>query len=128
MVLLVVNNVKKNKYFFFEKCVALVPCTWWILGSAPVHHAQTALGFLREQGVEFWSPQNVPPNSQDFSLCDYDIWSYIEGKVCKTSSSSLALLRCHIRAVRSTTPADKILQLFSPFKSYFQKPFEAKGP
>ena len=85
-------------------------------------------GIPEGAGVEFWAPQNVPPNSQDFSLCDYDIWSYIEGKVCKTSSSSLALLRCHIRAVRSTTPADKIRQLFSHLKSYFQKPFEAKGP
>ena len=109
---------------FFLIVLPLVHCTWRIL----VHHAQIALGFLREQGVEFWSPQNVPPNSQDFSLCDYDIWSYIEGKVCKTSSSSLALLRCHIRAVRSTTLADKIRQLFSHFKSYFQKPSEAKGP
>ena len=87
VVLLVVNNVKKNKYFliFLKKVLPLVQCTWRILGSAPVHHAQMALGFLREQGVEFWSPQNVPPNSQAFSLCDCDIWSYIEGMVCKTT-------------------------------------------
>ena len=95
--------------------------------SAPAHRAKRTQDFLRAQGVDFWTPQQWPPNSPDLNPLDYAIWSYIEQEACKTRPASLALLRRRVTAAWRAAPAEKIRVFCARFRSRLERCVEANG-
>ena len=61
--------------------------------SAPAHRAKKTLEFLKEENVNFWSPQQWPANSPDLNPLDYAIWAIVAQGSCKTRPTSVPALK-----------------------------------
>ena len=61
--------------------------------SAPAHRAKKTLEFLKGENINFWSPEEWPPNSPDLNPLDYSIWSTVSQKACKERQPSILALK-----------------------------------
>ena len=61
--------------------------------SAPAHNSQKTLQFLQEEGIDFISLDEWPPNSRDLNPLDYAIWSMVVQGACKDRPPSVACLK-----------------------------------
>ena len=61
--------------------------------SAPAHRAAKTIAFLEEEGVDFWTPQQWPPNSPDLNPLDYSVWSMVSQEACRNRPKSVAAMK-----------------------------------
>ena len=95
--------------------------------SAPAHRAHATVEFLKAQKIQFWTPEQWPPNSPDLNPLDYGIWSIVSEKACKIRPSSVKQLRDRVGAAWRWMDQNKIRRTCQVFRSRLEQCVEEKG-
>ena len=95
--------------------------------SAPAHRAKKTLDFLRSEKLDFWTPNDWPPNSPNLNPLDYGIWSMVTEGACKDRPASVKALKMKVGAYWRRMDPDKIRQICRSFKPRLAKCIESEG-
>lgn len=95
--------------------------------SAPAHKAKRTKTFLKQEGIDFWSPKQWPPNSPDSNPLDYAVWSHVQRKACQTRAPNLQILRRRVSAAWRALSQEEIRAFCMRFRSRLQKVVAARG-
>ena len=61
--------------------------------SAPAHRAAKTIAFLKEENIDFWTPQQWPPNSPNLNPLDYAVWSMVSQEACRNRPKPVAAMK-----------------------------------
>ena len=95
--------------------------------SAPAHRLRKTLDFLRSKKIEFWTPEDWPPNLPDLDPLDYGVWSMVAEGACEDRPPSNLALKKRVSTYWHRMVPDKIRQISRRFKPRLEKCVAAKG-
>jgi AraC-like DNA-binding protein len=102
---------------------------------APSHRAAETQNWIAENFPDFikvdthWKRRDGdwPPNSPDWTVLDYFVWSYLESKACSKPHKSISALKASLVKEWNEIPQELIQKAIDNFPKRLRKCIEANG-
>ena len=94
---------------------------------APAHTAKKTVKFLKDQGIEFWTPVMWPPSSPDMAPLDYGVWPLLTAAACRTRAVNVGTMKRRVNNAWRNLEPSKIRSICAGFRRRLELCAAAKG-